>query len=69
MKYKNVEERAMWEMRFRANKPRSKQNYRMAHDVDRDQQVLEERIARYQSEGRRLNKRMRNYLRSKENAN
>ena len=65
MKYFDVGKRALWEIKHRIDDPAGKQNYRMAQSIEADQQRFEERIARYQTEGRRLTKQMRNYLRSK----
>ncbi len=69
MKYFDVNKRTLWEIRHRINDPAGKQNYRMAQSIDSDQQKFEERIAKYQHEGRRLTKQMRNYLRNKTNKN
>lgn len=66
MKYFNVGKRALWEMKHRAHNPLGCQNYRMSQSISIDQENIELKIKKYQDEGRRLSKKMRNYIRSKE---
>ena len=63
MKAYDLKRRAIWEMMHRAKNPDSIQNYKLASDIAQEQLIFEKRIEEYRESGRRLNKKMRNYLR------
>lgn len=65
MKYVNVEQRQRWEDNHRVTQPGNTQKYWLAKHVEIRQSKLEEKIEKYRNEGRRLNKKMRSYLRQK----